>query len=142
MGSFGPWQRRIFLTTCLISFGNALPTMCQNFVLFVPELRCRVDICEVSEEGDLFEADFATFAIPYWESDNGELSSNELEMKRCYFFETIEGSGDNATCTEDNFENSTDQTCDGDIDRKIHTDYSYKKTFRLILISISISMYY
>ena len=79
LGSFGRWQRCLFVIASVFSFISAMLTVVQHFVLYVPLFRCHVPICETYD----YQADFASFAIPFWNESFQDLNGEQKEERSC-----------------------------------------------------------
>ncbi|TRY79719.1 hypothetical protein TCAL_01982 [Tigriopus californicus] len=84
LGSFGRWQKFIFLCACVVAFGNAMVTMTQTFVLYTPAYRCKIPECD--DLGPYEGPEFLNFSIPFWGDEDIEVGSVEDEERSCEAF--------------------------------------------------------
>lgn len=94
IGSFGRWQRLIFAMTCLVAIGNGFITLQQSFILYRPDYRCFVLQCDGDPSTAEYEANFARFALPFWNTSRDSLDDSEIEESSCKRYVFIEKEGE------------------------------------------------
>jgi hypothetical protein len=117
IGSFGKWQKLIFLYVSIIAIANALLTMQQSFILYKPDFRsvldlkccrngpnvhtyrCKVPICDGNATE--FDAPHATFTIPFWDQEG--LNDDMKEIRSCQAYSLKQNA---IECEENSFTDS------------------------------------
>ena len=108
IGQFGRWQKIVVGLACICSFVEPFNTFGFTFIGFIPEFRCKIDICD--GDNPTFKSDFVNFSIPM---------VAEGEPSQCIRYAVING-----TCNSNSFSQDT-EVCGS----HVYDDSVYKNSY-------------